>query len=345
MEKPFLETLAGRTPSRVPVWLMRQAGRYLPEYREVRARAGGFLNLAFDPDLACEVTMQPLRRFGFDAAILFSDILTVPLGLGRDVRFEAGEGPVLNPLTPQEPVPVFEPEKFDVVLAPVYETVRRIRAQLAKEGFTDTVLIGFAGAPWTVATYMIEGGSSRDFIRAKSWAYRDPQNFARLIDALTEATIHYLSQQVEAGAEALQLFDSWAGALDHEQFVRWAIMPAQKIAARLKQKYPHIPLIGFPRGAGAMLENYIESVEVAAVSLDPQIDPVWAVQHIQPRKIVQGNLDPLCLLAGGAALERAAANILETFGPERFIFNLGHGIHKDTPPEHVAMLVKQIRAA
>lgn len=340
--KPFLDTLKNKTSERPPFWLMRQAGRYLPEYRELRAKAGGFLDMAYNPDFACEVTLQPLRRFGMDAAILFSDILVVPHALGQDLRFAAGEGPQLPPIREETALAKLNLGKIDETLTPVYEAIKNIRAALAKEGFSQTALIGFAGAPWTIATYMVEGGSSKDFAHTKGWAYRDPAGFQKLIDLITEATIHYLDRQAEAGAEVLQLFDSWAGALDEAQFRQWVIAPTKKIVAALKEKHPDIPLIGFPRGAGFMYEEYARETGVTALGLD-QFVPLTEAVKLQKICPVQGNLDPACLLTGGAALERRTGEILAALSGGPFIFNLGHGVIKETPPDHVAQLAEIIR--
>ncbi len=339
-DKPFLSALRGMQPKTPPFWLMRQAGRYLPEYRELRAKAGGFLDLVYNPDFAVEVTMQPLRRYGMDAAILFSDILVVPQALGQKLEFLAGEGPKLDPVRSMDDLDRLAYDQS--VLEPVYETVAGIRRAMVNEGMEKTTLIGFAGAPWTVATYMVEGGGSRDFIHAKSWAYHDPQGFSRLIDLITDATIDYLLRQIEAGAEAVQLFDSWAGALSESQFMRWVIAPAQKIVSALGEEYPDVPVIGFPRGAGALYEAYAEQSGVSALGLDTQV-PLGFAQKLQKILPVQGNLDPVCLLAGGDALKIEAEKILSSLGGKPFIFNLGHGVIKETPPEHVAQLAALIR--
>ena len=342
--KPLVAALSGERQTRVPFWLMRQAGRYLPEYRDVRAKAGGFLNLVFNPELAAEVTMQPLRRFGMDGAILFSDILVVPLALGQKLAFVEGEGPQLDPVTDAKDIQALSKENFDKTLAPVYETVRTIRKTLDYEGFGDTALIGFAGAPWTLACYMVEGGGSRDFIYAKAWALEDPKTFDTLIALLVQATVRYLSHQIEAGAEAVQIFDSWAGVLDEEQFARWVTGPTQAIVGALRQKYPHIPVIGFAKDAGPPIVGYARHTNIHAVSIDSRIPPVWAAEALQPKAAVQGNLDPACLLAGGEAQRKATENILRHLAKGPFVFNLGHGIHRGTPPEHVAALAEQVRA-
>lgn len=342
MNKIFLKTLAGEKTKRIPFWFMRQAGRYLPEYRELRAQKGGFLAMAMDPVSACEITMQPIRRFGMDAAIIFSDILTIPMALGMNLRFETGEGPKLDALENLQEILRLNFSAFDK-LDPVYEALRQTRVALKNEGFEYTALIGFAGAPWTVATYMIEGGSSRDFIKTKLMAYRDPEGFSALMDLLVEATARYLIDQVNAGAEALQIFDSWAGALDAQGFERWSITPTQKIIQRIRTVHPNIPIIGFPKGAGHNYLSYAQKTGVTAIGLDPQIPTHWAAQNLQTFLPVQGNLDPLCLLAGGEGLKSAAQKILDDLGNQPFIFNLGHGIHKDTPIAHVETLIEMIK--
>lgn len=342
--KPFLKALTGGVPERVPVWLMRQAGRYLPEYRDLRAQAGGFLNMVFDPVKAAEVTIQPLRRFGMDAAILFSDILVVPQALGQGVRFETGEGPVLDAITDAGGIDRLNRDRFDEILSPVYETVRLVRRALTAEGFSGTALIGFAGAPWTVACYMVEGGGSRDFNAVRRWALADPKNFSRLIGLLTESTISYLRAQIDAGAEAVQLFDSWAGILDRQEFARWVIAPARTIARALKQSHPHVPLIGFPRGAGPLYLDYAAQAEVSALGLDQQVPPGWAAKNLQMLLPVQGNLDPARLLAGGDALRAGAEDILRSLAGRPFVFNLGHGVIKETPPDHVRQLVEMVQS-
>lgn len=339
MSKIFLENLNGRKTDKVPFWFMRQAGRYLPEYKELRAEKGGFLAMAMDPKAACEITMQPLRRFGMDAAILFSDILTVPMALGQDLKFAVGEGPVLGNLD-------IEALEFDDgVVQPVYDAVSEIASALKHEGFKDTALIGFAGAPWTVATYMIEGGGSKDYAKTKAMAYGQPDQFKILIDKLVDATSRYLIAQVKAGAEALQIFDSWAGALDSHGFQYQVIEPTKEIVCRIKAVYPDIPIIGFPRGAAMHYVAYAQQTGVDAVAIDTVVCTRWAKNNLQPLKPVQGCLDPMRLLAGGAGLEKAARKIISDLSGGPFVFNLGHGIHKDTPVEHVEQLVKVIRSA
>jgi uroporphyrinogen decarboxylase len=337
--KPFLRALAGETQSVPPIWLMRQAGRYLPEYREVRSQANGFLDLCYSPDKACEVTMQPIRRYGFDAAILFSDILVIPHALQQNVWFVEGEGPKLEPLKSDADLSILKPDAVLGHLQPVFETVSKICANLPME----TALIGFAGAPWTVATYMIEGGSSRDFSKTKIWAYQNPESFQRLIDILVDATANYLVAQIDAGAEAVQLFDSWAGALDEAGFYTWSLAPAKALVAKVKERHPTVPIIGFPRGVGPLYADYAKETGVDAVSMDQGLPVAWAAKELQPHVTVQGNLDPMALLAGGDALDTAVDYILENLAGGPFIFNLGHGIIKETPPDHVTRLVERIR--
>lgn len=343
ISKPFLDVLEGVAREVPPVWLMRQAGRYLPEYQKVRAQAGGFLDLVFNPELACEVTMQPLRRFGFDAAILFSDILVVPQALHCAVRFDTGEGPRLEAIDDAF-IDQLDFENFDFdVFAPVFETVARIRDSMDAEGFDQTALIGFAGSPWTVACYMIEGGGSPDFKKALQWVREKPEQLDILMDHLADVTAAYLVKQVAHGAEALQLFDSWAGLLtDEEDFNRFVIEPTARVIARIRQFYIDVPIIGFPRGAGLHYQTYAEALDIQALGLDQHVSLLKA-QRYQKIKPVQGNLDPAVLLSG-AGLEDAIDQILNALGQGGHIFNLGHGIVKETPPEHVARLVQHIRA-
>jgi uroporphyrinogen decarboxylase len=336
--KSLVAALRGERQAVPPLWLMRQAGRYLPEYRKLRETAGDFLTLCYTPDFATEVTLQPVRRFGLDAAILFSDILVVPHGLGMSLAFREGEGPVLEPLRSASELARLEPARLLDRLAPVYEAVRRVKRDLPAEA----ALIGFAGAPWTLATYMVEGGSSREFRRVKDWAYREPGSFVTLIERLTEATIAHLGAQIEAGAEAVQLFDSWAGVLPEAPFRAFVIEPTRRIVAALKARFPEVPLIGFPRGAGLLYPDYVATTGVAAVALDQHV-PLSAAQAMQRQCPVQGNLDPLLLVLGGAAMDEAARTILAALRQGPFIFNLGHGIVPETPPAHVARLVELVR--
>ena len=334
--KPILRALRGEAMEKPPVWLMRQAGRYLPEYRALRARAKDFLTFCLTPELAAEATLQPIRRFGLDGAILFADILIVPHALGQEVGFREGEGPVLAPI---EDAASLRVEGVASRIEPVLRTLRQVKPALPPE----TTLIGFAGAPWTVATYMVEGGSSRDFARVKRWAFADPIRFAGLIDCIVEATIIYLAAQIEAGAEALQLFDSWAGVLPEREFRRWVIEPTRRVVSALKARHPSIPLIGFPRGAGVLYEAYRRETGVDAVSLDPGVPLAWARERLQAVGPVQGNLDPMLLVVGGTQMEEAVRAIRGELGAGPFVFNLGHGIVPETPPEHVARLVELVR--
>jgi uroporphyrinogen decarboxylase len=340
LDKPFLRALRGETITPPPFWLMRQAGRYLPEYREVRASANGFLDLCYTPEKATEVTLQPLRRYGFDAAILFSDILVVPDALGQSVAFREGEGPMLTPIRTAEALAKLSLDGLKTHLAPVFETVRRLSTAIPK----TTALIGFAGAPWTVATYMVEGSGSKDFVETKRLAYGQPKIFQALIDLLVQATGDYLIAQIDHGAEAIQLFDSWAGALPEDQFAKWVIAPTRSLVARLKSERPGIPIIGFPKGAGALYETYVDQTGVDAVSLDTGIPLSWAVKTLQSKVTIQGNLDPILLVAGGEALDQAIDRILETCSRGPFVFNLGHGIVPSTPPENVARLAERVKA-
>jgi len=339
----LLDTLRGRKSQRAPVWLMRQAGRYLPEYRALRADKGGFLELVHDSAAAAEVTLQPVRRFGFDGAILFSDILVIPHALGQDLAFLAGEGPRLSPPLVDGSLEALGrvPERLE----PVYRTVALVRERLEAEGYGGVTLLGFAGSPWTVATYMIAGQGSRDHQAARTMAYRDPAAVQAIIDAIVEVTIDYLARQVQAGAEAVQLFDSWAGSLAPAEFERWVIAPNARIVAGLKRIHPDTPIIGFPKGSGAKLPAYARETGVDAVGLDETVDPRWAATALPAGMPVQGNFDPLLLLAGGAALEPAARAIREAFADRPHVFNLGHGIDKETPIAHVERLVAAVRGA
>jgi uroporphyrinogen decarboxylase len=337
--KPILEGLSGQRQAIPPVWFMRQAGRYLPEYRALRERAGSFLKLCFTPELAAEITLQPIRRFGFDAAILFSDILVVPHALGRSVSFETGEGPRLDPLDDAMKMKALRADADEAVLAPVYEALRLVRRDLP----AGVALIGFCGAPWTVATYMIAGRGTPDQAPARMFAYREAEAFARLIDILVDVSSRYLVAQVEAGAEAVQIFDTWAGVLPPGEFQRWCIEPVCRIIANVRREIPDAKIIGFPRGCGASLTTYLDQVPVNAVSLDWTAEPASVREHVQRRLAVQGNLDPLVLLAGGDALDRAVEDVLANFAAGPFIFNLGHGILPDTPIAHVEQTLRRVR--
>ena len=335
----FLETLAGRRFATPPVWLMRQAGRYLPEYRALRATTSSFLEFCYTPDKAAEVTLQPIRRFGFDAAIIFSDILVVPDALGQKVWFEEGEGPKLSPLTDPVQFGTLSRNRLPEHLAPVYRAIRETRRALSD----DTALLGFAGAPFTLACYMIEGGATRDFAKVKTWAYRHPDSFGLLIDLLVEAVVDHLVYQIDAGADAVQLFDSWAGVLPEEQLFGWSVEPMVRIAHAVQARHPRTPILAFPRLVGPAALMYRRPDAFAALSVDTAIGAHWAARELQPQICVQGNLDPIMLLVGGPALEREARRILDKLGHGSFIFNLGHGVVPQTPPEHVAQLVEIVR--
>jgi uroporphyrinogen decarboxylase len=337
--KPLIGVLEGRTQPVPPIWLMRQAGRYLPEYRKLREQAGSFLDLCFAPRLAAEVTLQPIRRFGFDAAILFSDILVVPLALGQSVQFLAGEGPKLSPVVGADGVGGLN-EHIDLArLAPVFETIRLVKQELPPQ----MTLLGFCGAPWTVATYMVAGEGTPEQLPARVLAYRDPVAFAGLIDLLVEASIDYLVAQLQAGVDAVQIFDTWAGVLSIDEFSRWCVAPTQLIIDGVRAKIPGARIIGFPRGAGTKLQRYVDHVPVDAVGLDWMLDLAYARDHVQSRVPVQGNLDPLVLLAGGEALDAAVDAVLDAFADGPFIFNLGHGILPETPIAHVEQMIKRVR--
>ena len=336
--KPLLAVLNGERLDPPPVWLMRQAGRYLPEYRDLREAKGGFLDLVYDSDAAAEITLQPLKRFpGIDAAILFSDILIVPFAIGQNLSFVAGEGPRLTPPLASSGLDELTPSL--VRLDPIYETVRKVRAALEPQ----RALIGFAGSPWTVATYMVAGQGSREQAESRHLAYADPERFSALIARIEEVTLEYLSGQVEAGAEALQLFDSWSGSLAPAEFERWVITPTARLVARLKARHPGLPVIGFPKGAGGKLAAYAQGTGVDAVGIDETVDPAWADRELPKGLPVQGNLDPLVLIAGGAALDEAVTRILDALRNRPHIFNLGHGIHQTTPIAHVEQLMAAVK--
>ena len=343
--KPLLRALAGEALWPPPIWLMRQAGRYLPEYRALRAKAAGFVALCTTPDLAVEVTLQPIRRYRFDAAILFSDILMVPWALGQPVDYREGEGPVLPPLRDGSGLLALKLERLPAAIAPILETVRRVRSGLLAEGFADCTLIGFAGAPFTVACYMVEGGGSRDFAATRTMAYDQPAVFDRLIALLTEATVNYLAAQIDAGAEAVMLFDTWAGILSPNQFRRHVIHPTQAIVHALRQRHPAVPIIGFPRLAGLLIGDYVKATHVDGIGLDTSMDIGLSSRLIPPRVALQGNLDPLVLVAGGAGLRQETGAVLAALKGRPCVFNLGHGIVPQTPLDHVAALVEQVRAA
>lgn len=333
----LLNTLRGENANQRPIWLMRQAGRYLPEYRELRAHKGGFLALVYDTDAAAEITLQPIRRFGFDGAILFSDILIVPYAMGQSLEFLVSEGPKLSPKLVDHALSalVAVPER----LAPIYETVRKVRAALP----VDKTMLGFAGSPWTVATYMVAGEGSRDQHETRAMAYRDVAAFQAIIDAVVAVTVEYLAGQIEAGAEAVQLFDSWAGSLAPAQFEKWVIAPNAAIVSAVKARYPQVPIIGFPKGSGEKLAAYARETGVDAVGVDETVDPFWAARALPAGLPVQGNLDPLLLLSGGKELDEEARRVLDAFADRPHVFNLGHGIGQHTPVAHVEQLLTTVR--
>jgi uroporphyrinogen decarboxylase len=337
-DKALLAVLRGERRDPVPMWMMRQAGRYLPEYRELRREKGSFLNLVYDPASAAEITLQPLERFPqLDAAILFSDILIVPFAIGQNLTFVTGEGPRLTP--PLTGSNLDELTPYLARLEPIYETVRLVRQRLAR----DKTLIGFAGSPWTVATYMVAGQGSREQAEARRLAYADPNRFAAIIARIERVTLEYLSGQVEAGVNALQLFDSWSGSLAPAQFEQWVIAPTARIVAALRERHPDVPVIGFPKGAGGKLAAYARETAVDALGLDETVDPLWAANELPETLPLQGNLDPLALIDGGEALESAVKRILDAFAGRPHIFNLGHGILQDTPIAHVEQLVALVK--
>ena len=336
--KPLLSVLNGSPLSPPPVWMMRQAGRYLSEYRALRADKGSFLDLVYDPEAAAEVTLQPLRRFPqLDAAILFSDILIVPFAIGQNLTFVAGEGPRLSPELIDASLDKLTP--YPARLDPIYETVRKVKAQLDPA----KALIGFAGSPWTVATYMVAGQGSRDQGETRRLAYGDPGRFGDIIARIEEVTLGYLSRQIEAGADAVQLFDSWAGSLSPQQFEQWVIGPTGRLVAALRERHPGVPVIGFPKGAGGKLAAYARESGVSAIGLDETVDPDWAANELPKELPIQGNLDPLALLGGGDQMRDSVARILDAFAGRPHIFNLGHGILQDTPIAHVEELLALVK--
>jgi uroporphyrinogen decarboxylase len=339
MEKRLLQVLRGGIPDRPPFWFMRQAGRYLPEYQHLREREPDFLRFCYTPELAIEATLQPLRRYSPDAAILFSDILVVPDALGRPVCFLEGKGPMLEPLAGADDVRALRPSRIEDHLAPVFATVRGLAEALPEA----VALIGFAGAPWTIALYMVEGRSGTDGGRTRDWAYRDPHGFAALIDVLVEATVIYLHRQIAAGADAVQLFDSWAGLLAADELRRWVIAPTRQIVQALRESHPQVPIVGFPRGAGILYREYARHTGVDAVGIDASVPVEWAAAELQPACAVQGNLDNYLLRAGGSGLDDATERLLRGLGNGPFVFNLGHGVLPDTPPEHVARVADLVR--
>jgi uroporphyrinogen decarboxylase len=338
--KTILRVLAGEAVWPPPVWLMRQAGRYLPEYRAIRAKAGDFITLCMTPELAAEVTLQPIRRFGMDGTILFSDILIVPWALGQGLRYAEGEGPVLPPIRDAAGVEALDRTRLAGAVAPVMETVRRVRAEVG-----PSTLIGFAGGPFTVGCYMIEGHGSKEFAAVRTMAFQDPSLFGALMDLITDATIEYLLLQIEAGAEAVMVFDSYAGMLSPRLFQRHVMAPTARIVAAIRQRAPGIRVIGFPRLAASLIDRYAEATGVDAVAIDTGADPAESAARLPAHVALQGNLDPMALVAGGDAMFAEADSILAATRGRPHVFNLGHGIIPSTPPEHVAALVQRIRAA
>lgn len=336
--RAMLDVLKGEPVFPPPLWMMRQAGRYLPEYRATRKTAGSFLDLCYNPDFAVEVTLQPIRRFGFDASILFSDILVVPHALGRDLRFEEGRGPLMTPMSAAD-IDRLDGSNFHQHLAPVYETVRRLRAELPQE----TTLIGFCGAPWTLATYMIAGHGTPDQAPARLFAFRHPEAMERLLAVLVDYSSQYLIRQIEAGADVVQIFDSWAGILDEATFEALCVKPVAEIVRRVHAAHPGVPVIAFPRAAGSRYSSYREKTKVAGLGLDWTV-PLAQARELQAGGAVQGNLDPLRLVAGGRALTEGVGAILDALGAGPLIFNLGHGITPDAPIEHVEAMIRQVRS-
>ena len=341
MTSPFLRALAGEAVWPPPIWLMRQAGRYLPEYRAIRAKAGGMLDLCLNSELATEVTLQPIRRYGFDAAILFSDLPLLCWALGQNLRYEEGEGPLLDPITDAAQLARLDGARVAGAVSPVLEAVRRLRRELP----ADCALIGFAGSPWTVACYMAEGRGSKEFTAARLMAYADPALFAALTDLLVEQTAAYLGMQIEAGADVVMLFDSWAGVLPAAGFRQHVIEPTRRVVQMLRERHPAVPVIGFPRLAGALLAEYVAATGVQAVGVDTAADPARVAAAIPATVAVQGNLDPLALVVGGETQAGATQRVLQAWRGRPAIFNLGHGIVPATPPEHVATLVRTVRDA
>ena len=340
MNNLFLSALNGHKTIRAPFWFMRQAGRYLPEYRALRSKTDGFLSLCLNSRLACEVTLQPIYRFEPDAAILFSDILIVPYGLGMSVDFIEGKGPILDAIIDGSGIRRLNQKQYRNRIEATYETVRLCRDRLSQ----DKALIGFAGSPWTVVTYMIEGGASKNYAKVKSWAYRDEQSFNTLIKIVTAATIEHLSAQIDQGVDAVKLFDSWAGVLSPSQFEKWVIKPTSEIVEAINTKHPTVKVIGFPKGAGNQYVDYVNKTKVDAVAIDTNVVPDWAAKAFDKKVVIQGNLDPIALIVGGEHMLSEATTILETMKARSHIFNLGHGVLPETPPENVEILARFLRS-
>jgi uroporphyrinogen decarboxylase len=342
-QKLMLNVLKQRKETRPPLWLMRQAGRHLPEYNKLRLKSKNFLDFCYSQDLCVEATLQPIKRYGFDAAILFSDILVIPDALGQQVQFIPGTGPILQPISTVKEINKLNINKLIQHLSPIYKSIEKIKVHL-KDFQCNPALIGFTGAPWTLAAYMVEGGSSKDYQKTRKWAYESPEEFSQLIDLLVDATSQHLLQQIKSGVEVIQIFDSWAGVLSPLQFNRWVVEPTKKIIARIKETFPDVPIIGFPRGAGLLYKNFVEHTGVDAVSIDSSVPLNWAVDNLQKNVVVQGNLDNLALLIGGKLLETEITNILTAFSNGPFIFNLGHGVLPDTPISHVERLTELVHS-
>jgi uroporphyrinogen decarboxylase len=340
--KPFLETLAGKSSAIPPLWMMRQAGRYLPEYRELRAKSGSFLNLCYNPKQAAEVTLQPIRRFAFDAAVIFSDILVVPHALGLNLSFAEGEGPRLETITQTSELHRLSEKLNPEFTEPVYEAIRQVKKDLTSH-HPRTALLGFVGAPWTLATYIVAGKGSADHGQAKLWAYADPEGFGQLIEKLVAALVMHLDGQIKAGAEAVQIFDSWGGELAPDQFNQWCLRPIQKVVEAIRRLHPHIPVICFPRAAGTKLLNFARHIPNVCIGLDTTEDRQYICAHIAEGCVLQGNLDPFALISGGKALDKAVDNILADLQGHPFIFNLGHGIRPETPITHVEQMIARVR--
>ena len=337
--KKFINVFEGEIVNPPPIWLMRQAGRHLKEYKNLRKKAENFLSFCYSPSLAAEATLQPIHRYGLDAAILFSDILVIPDALGQHVSFVESIGPKLEPIKTIKEIQNLQSDNLYHHLKPIYQTISFLTKKLPKE----TALIGFSGAPWTLASYMIEGGTSRDFSKTRRWAYRAPEEFQLLIDCLIDAISSHLIYQVDSGSEALQIFDTWAGLLPTNQFEKWVIQPIKSIIDNVKQKYPEIPIIGFPKGAGLNYEKFVIETAVDAVSVDSTMPLKWVKEKIQPKCVVQGNLDNICLLEGGPDLEKNIDEIMNNLSGGRFIFNLGHGVLPETPVSHIEYLIERVR--
>ena len=340
MKKIFLEALNGKTLERPPFWFMRQAGRYLPEYRKIRHSIPTFLDLCYNPELASEVTMQPIDRFKPDVAILFSDILVIPDALGRKVSFSKGIGPELDPIISLKDVDNLLVNNVNQHLSPVYETVKKVKKRLPEE----IALLGFAGAPWTVATYMVEGGSSRDFLKVKTWAREDPDRFDYLLSIIVEATTDYLIGQIESGADAIQIFDTWAGIVPSDQFNRFVISPTKSIISNVRKLKPDIKFIGFPKGIGPEISTYVSETGIDCISIDSTLSPNYAATFLQSNCTIQGNLDPVALLIGGKTMIKAADQIIKNLENGPFIFNLGHGVMPQTPTQNIELLAKHIKS-